>query len=242
MLWGSTGTPPACLPWMWQVQGGLAPPGQHCSLNLTGTHSSRVLGQTHLFHFYFWPPEKWHGRCPDWGMVNGPIPGGLRVPGCGRAWQAPCHSSGPSSFGKLRWGSLGRGREERKSPCATQPQALYPGSAAAGAKRYAADRRRRQSAGSPCHLWEQSTPDALGGMLVSISSGVSIGKLRHEECLCFPTAPGVQVARAVAGLSTPPGPPSSHQPRAGTLISPACVARAWVGPAMGMAPVPTDSA
>lgn len=40
----------------------------------------------------------------------------------------------PSSFGKPSWGSLGRGRKERKSPCAAQSQALYPGSAAAGAE------------------------------------------------------------------------------------------------------------
>lgn len=119
-LWGSTGTPPACLPRTWQVQGGPAPPGQHCSSNLAGTHSSRVPGQTHLFHFYFWPPEKWSGRCPAWGMVNGPIPGGLRVPGCGRAWQAPCHSSGPSSFGKLCWGSEGR-RERALVPHNPRP-------------------------------------------------------------------------------------------------------------------------
>lgn len=48
--------------------------------------------------------------------------------------------------------------------------------------------------GSPSHAWEQSTPDALGGMPVSMSSGVSIGKLRHKGCLCFPKAAGIQVA------------------------------------------------
>ena len=77
---------------------------------------------------------------------------------------------------------------------------------------------------------------------LSISSGVSIGKLRHEECLRFPKAAGIQVTQAAAGLSALPGPPSSRQPRVGALMSLACVVRTQVGPAVGMASVPTDSA
>lgn len=151
--------------------------------------------------------------------------GGPRID---RAWQSPCYSAGPLGFGRLRWGKLRWGREERKSPCATQSRDLYPGSAAAGSKQYTADkrRRRRQGACSPWHPWEQ-------GMPVSISSGVPIGKLRHEECLQFPKAAGTSCDR-----SQPPA--WTSRLRAGALISPTHVARAQVRPAVRMASVPTD--
>lgn len=141
-------------------RGSLLHPGQRCSQPRWDPLGrpcapSRVLGQTCLFWFYFWPPGRWLGGARS-GTANSSIPRGLRVPGCSRAWQAPCHS--PSCFGKLQWGSLGRGKEGRKSPCAAQSLALYPGSAAASAKQCAAGRRSGQGASSTRHPREQSTP------------------------------------------------------------------------------------
>lgn len=43
--------------------------------------------------------------------------------------------------------------------------------------------RQEEKAGQPMAPLGTEHPDALGGMPVSISSGVSIGKQRHKECL-----------------------------------------------------------
>lgn len=181
------------------------------------------------------------GGCGSWDVVGAAGP---------RVWQGLAGSLlqlQPLGLWEAALGKPGEGKGGEKEPlCRTIP-GLVPGlsccwSQTIRCREEEEEEEKEAECSSPWHPWEQSSPDALGSMPVSISSGVSLGKLRHKECLRFHKAASIQAARAVLGLSTLPGPPSSHQPTAGSPISPARVVRGQVGPAVGMASVPTGSA
>lgn len=75
--------------------GSPAPPVQRCSPNLTGTYRDNPANpegcwtKHAFFVFIFGHLGSGVAGAQGWGMVNGPIPKGLQVPGCSRAWQAP---------------------------------------------------------------------------------------------------------------------------------------------------------